>query len=233
MAVWNQACKCMKFSCSFNQFSGLRGFRGQAFPSSHLYQNSLHSGCVIFEYLPVEKSALIVHTVANVYGFWNVFLLFTCAFFSSKCLLVSFYYSRASIIWTVRLTVLLEYFVSKCMFYKSSVCSIRVVDYNLYINGLHLSEHFLWWKWHKGVRIMEVLLYLILIIRTLHSLIICVINMYLDAMDLNSFGALPTWQESHWFLWYPRVFFSRLVQNSVMRLFFLQNFAIFFVKLRY
>ena len=42
-----------------------------------------------------------------------------------------YHYSRGiSIIRTVRLTVLLEYFDSKCMFYQSNVCSIRVFDHN-------------------------------------------------------------------------------------------------------
>ena len=32
------------------------------------------------------------------------------------------------------------------------------------------------------------------------SYYMCYKHVHLDAMALNSFGALPTWQESHWFL---------------------------------
>ena len=39
-------------------------------------------------------------------------------------------YSRTLITWTVQLTVLSEYFDFKCLFYQSSVCSIRAFDHN-------------------------------------------------------------------------------------------------------
>ena len=51
--------------------------------------------------------------------------------------------SKSWYIWPVVVTVLLEYFVNGCMYFVTSVCSIRVVLYGLHLTEqIHLSEHF-------------------------------------------------------------------------------------------
>ena len=71
--------------------------------------------------------------------------------------------SKPLIIRTVQLTVLLEYFDFKSVFYKSSACSIRVLDHNFEYNWMELTNSLIWillWcKWDKGVWIIKILLY--------------------------------------------------------------------------